>query len=128
MGSGALRATLVAMARVVIVDDHPTFRRAMAELLRARGYDVVGEAACAASARHVVAALRPDAVALDVQLGADCGLALAGALTTAQAGLRVVLLSAGADPDPARVRASGACAFIRKSELVRTDFAALCRG
>jgi hypothetical protein len=37
-------------AQVIIVDDHPTFRDAARQCLRARGYDVVAEASGAATA------------------------------------------------------------------------------
>ena len=59
--------------RVVVVDDHPTFRHAARMLLAARGYDVVGEASCAASALDAVERHAPQAVLLDVRLGDDDG-------------------------------------------------------
>jgi CheY-like chemotaxis protein len=102
---------------VVIVDDHPAFRRAARELLRARGHAVLGEADCAARALELVARLAPEAVLLDVQLGDECGLDVARALTHAHPGLRVLLVSGACDLDPEAVRASGACGLLHKSRL-----------
>ena len=42
------------LRRVLIVDDQPAFRQAARRLLEARGYDVVGEAGCGASALEAV--------------------------------------------------------------------------
>lgn len=53
---------------VLIVDDHPTFRRFARRLLEETGLDVVGEAVDGESALRSVAALAPDLVLLDVML------------------------------------------------------------
>jgi DNA-binding NarL/FixJ family response regulator len=107
--------------RIVIVDDHPSFRGAARELLRARGHSVVGEADCAASAQELVSRLAPDAVTLDLQLGDECGLELARRLTLAHPGLEVLLVSDERHADPQRVRDSGASGFLPKSQLARAD-------
>jgi DNA-binding NarL/FixJ family response regulator len=106
-------------ARVVIVDDHPDFRRAARELLAARGHTVVGEADCGAAAQELVARLVPDVVMLDVRLGDECGLDVARALTQLCPRLRVLLVSAECELDPQRVRESGASGFLPKSQLAR---------
>lgn len=54
---------------------------------------VVGEAADAATARQVVAALDPDVVLADVRLGRDSGLDLCRELVRDRPGRRVVLLT-----------------------------------
>ena len=71
------------MARtVLVVDDHPGFRRMASLLVRSGGYDVVGEAATAEEAVASARALEPELVLLDVVLpdgnGADVALELAG--------------------------------------------------
>jgi DNA-binding NarL/FixJ family response regulator len=53
---------------VLIVDDHAGFRASARRLLECEGFDVVGEAADAASAIEAVRELHPDIVLLDVQL------------------------------------------------------------
>ena len=46
--------------RVLIVDDHAWFRTVARELLEARGYAVVGEAGCAATALEATERLATD--------------------------------------------------------------------
>ena len=67
---------------VLLVDDHPGFRRMARLLVQSGGYDVVGEAATAAEAVASARALEPELVLLDVVLpdgnGADVAEELAG--------------------------------------------------
>src|SRR5690349_7716051 len=53
---------------LLIVDDHPGFRRFARKLLEAAGYDVVGDAADGAAALAAAERLDPDVVLLDVLL------------------------------------------------------------
>jgi len=107
---------------VVIIDDQPTFRRAARTLLAARGYDVVGEAGCAASALEAVERHAPHAVLLDVRLGDEDGFTVCGALTRDRPGL-AVLLASDSDHEHYReqVARCGARGFVRKSHLSHTD-------
>ena len=107
--------------RVVIVDDHPTFRHAARMLLAARGYDVVGEASCAASALDAVERHAPQAVLLDVRLGDDDGFELCGLLTRSHPELAVLLASAE-EHDPELIARCGACGFVQKHRLLQIDF------
>jgi DNA-binding NarL/FixJ family response regulator len=60
--------------RLVVVDDHPTFRIGMAALLsEIVGFDVVGEAASQEQAVQVVLDVRPDVVIMDLDLGGGSG-------------------------------------------------------
>ena len=59
--------------RVLIVDDQPIFRQAARDLLEARGYSVVAEAECLASALEALGRAVPDAVLLDVRRGRRAG-------------------------------------------------------
>jgi DNA-binding NarL/FixJ family response regulator len=62
------------LIRLVIVDDHPTFRIGMAALLsEIDGFEVVGQAATQEDAVAVVSELRPDVVLMDLDLGAGSG-------------------------------------------------------
>ena len=54
--------------KVLIVDDHPSFRASARMLLECEGYEVVGEAADGKAALAEVARLSPDVVLLDVGL------------------------------------------------------------
>ena len=54
--------------RVMVVDDHPMWRDAVARDLAEAGYDVVAAVGEGAQAVRVAAAARPDVVVLDLQL------------------------------------------------------------
>jgi DNA-binding NarL/FixJ family response regulator len=102
---------------VLIVDDDPSFRAAAVDLLAARGYQVVGEAACGAEGLALASEIRPDAVLLDVNLPDGDGLAVAARLTAAGEP-RVLLTSSDSQAAPERlIRSSGAVGFITKEEL-----------
>lgn len=112
-------------ARVLIVDDAAPFRQAVRELLERRGYVVVGEAAGAASALAEAARVRPDAVLLDVHLPDGSGLDVCTALCSARPAPAVLLVSMYELPGPERhVEACGACGFVPKYELAKTDLGA----
>jgi DNA-binding NarL/FixJ family response regulator len=114
--------------RVRVVDDHASFRRAARELLRHRGCEVVGEAACATAARELVARTLPDAILLDVRLGEENGFEVARALLREHPDLAVVLMSADIEcAPPDRVREAGARGFVPKWRLAEVDLAALWR-
>ena len=81
--------------RVLVVDDEPTFRDAARRLLEQRGYAVVAEAGCAASALDAVERFAPQAVLLDVRLGDDDGFDVCRRLTRTRPWLAVLLASTG---------------------------------
>lgn len=110
--------------RVVIVDDHPTFREVARLLLEARGYDVVAEAGCAASALDAVERHAPEAVLLDVRLGDEDGFAVCDVLTRTRPELAVLLASEADHERPGeQFERCGARGFVRKSKLAQTDLA-----
>jgi DNA-binding NarL/FixJ family response regulator len=104
-------------SRVLIVDDHATFRAMARAVLADGGFEVVGEAADPEAALAAASELRPDCVLLDVQLGDADGFDVAEALAGAT-GVQVVLTS-GRDPDELRplVNGSAARGFIPKERL-----------
>jgi two-component system nitrate/nitrite response regulator NarL len=110
------------MVRVLIVDDQPYFRHVARELLELRGYTVVGEAGCAASALDAVARLRPDAVLLDVCLGPDDGHEVARELARLDPRPAVLMVSTTDHGDQhLRARASGARGFVLKTSIAAAD-------
>ena len=109
--------------RVLVVDDEPGFRDAARQLLERRGYAVVAEAGCAASALDAVERFAPQAVLLDVRLGDDDGFEVCRRLTRAQPGLAVLLASTGEYDEYGDLAASsGARGVVRKARLFDTDF------
>ena len=120
---------LPVVASVLVVDDHPSFRRFARRLLEASGYAVVDEAGDGASALAAVQELRPDVVLLDVLLPDTTGFELAEALAADPDGPIVVLTSsrsaADFDSSLARSRARG---FITKRDLSAAAFTALVDG
>ncbi|HUO70985.1 MAG TPA: response regulator transcription factor [Solirubrobacteraceae bacterium] len=111
---------------ILIVDDDPPFRRAAAELLTDRGFRVVGYAGTAEEAVSESRRLGPDALLLDVRLPDGNGVALVTTLRAVTAPPVIILTSS--DPvavPPERLRASGASAFIPKSQLAHSDLQTL---
>jgi DNA-binding NarL/FixJ family response regulator len=103
---------------VVLVDDHPSFRRSARRLLTSAGYNVLGEAATGAEAVAVAKALDPDLVLLDVLLPDCTGFDIVDQLVTASGRPLVVLVSSRSEWEFAgRLAASSAHAFITKSDL-----------
>jgi DNA-binding NarL/FixJ family response regulator len=104
--------------RVLIVDDDRSFRRTAAMLLRARSFEVVGEAADGREAIAAIEALQPDAVLLDVHLPDGDGLELARRLSPGGVGPRVLLTSSDADAASQELaERCGAAGFVAKTEL-----------
>src|SRR3954447_16320371 len=90
------------LPRVVVVDDQPTFRQAARLLLTARGYHVVAEAGCAATAADAVERHAPQGVLLVVRLGGVVVLGVWDWLVRWRPGLAVLLVWAGGPMDPGR--------------------------
>jgi DNA-binding NarL/FixJ family response regulator len=78
---------------VLLVDDHPGFRRMARLLLQSGGYVVVGEAATAEEAVDTARELQPDLVLLDVLLPDGNGADVADVLATLPHPPGVVLTS-----------------------------------
>jgi DNA-binding NarL/FixJ family response regulator len=114
------------MRTVVIVDDHPSFRRSARAILEAEGFDVVGEAEDGASALEAVERLRPEVVLLDVQLPDIDGFEVAARLARNGSPSEIVLTSSrdASDFGPL-VEESGARGFVAKDELTGAAIAAL---
>jgi DNA-binding NarL/FixJ family response regulator len=117
------------VTRVLVVDDHPSFRRFTRRLLEEAGFSVVGEAGDAASALRSVRALRPEAVLLDVLLPDASGLQLAETLAEEPEAPVVVLTSSRSATDlNGALTDSSARGFIAKRDLTAAAFAALVEG
>jgi DNA-binding NarL/FixJ family response regulator len=115
--------------RVLIVDDHPSFRRFAKKLLERAGFCVVGEAEDGASALAASRSLRPELVLLDVLLPDMSGFAVAEALAGDACQPRVLLVSSrsASELGPALAE-SPAAGFLTKSELTAEALAAIADG
>ena len=104
--------------RLLVVDDHSSFRRCASALLRTEGFDVVGEAEDGASALALATELAPDLVLLDIQLPDLDGFAVAERLLAGDPELKVVLVSSrDRSSYGPLIERSGALGFIAKSDL-----------
>ena len=115
--------------RILIVDDHPSFRRCARALLEAEGFAVIGEAEDGEGALSAIDALRPDVVLLDVQLPDMDGFAVLEHLDTdGSDDPQVVLVSSREASDyNGLIRSSGARGFISKAELTGAAVRVLLR-
>jgi DNA-binding NarL/FixJ family response regulator len=113
---------------VVIVDDHPEFRKSASALLEAEGFEVIGEAGDGDAALAAVEQLRPQIVLLDIQLPDLYGFAVAERLARSPDPPKVVLISSreAAAYGP-RLEEAAARGFIPKRDLSGPALAALAR-
>ena len=111
------QATLDPM-KVLIVDDHPSFRASARRLLESEGFEVVAEADSGAEALRAAEAWHPELVLLDVHLPDIQGFDVAERLQMNGSSPAVVLTSSheASDFGPL-VERSGARGFIPKSDL-----------
>jgi DNA-binding NarL/FixJ family response regulator len=103
--------------RVLIVDDHPLTREALASLLSQHGFDVVGSASDGAEAIEQTRRLRPDLVLLDLTMPDMDGLTALPQIRDASPESEVVVLTASGTEENllAAIRA-GAAGYLLKSE------------
>lgn len=103
--------------RVLIVDDHPSFRRFARKLFEEAGFVVVGEASDGRSAVAAAQELRPNLVVLDVRLPDCSGLQVARMLESSAEVTSVLLVSSRSANDLGLVDLGTRYRFLRKDEL-----------
>jgi DNA-binding NarL/FixJ family response regulator len=103
--------------RILIADDHPLTREALAGLLAQHGFDVVAQAASGEEAVERTAELAPELVLLDLSMPGMGGLAALPLVREAAPGCEVVVLTASGTEDNllAAIRA-GAAGYLLKNE------------
>ncbi|NUV63148.1 response regulator transcription factor [Streptomyces sp. CAI-85] len=112
---------------LLIVDDHTGFRTFARALLKAEGFDVVGEAADGASALVAAELLDPQIVLLDIVLPDLDGFEVCARLTEGGRERPAVILTSSRDATAysGRLDHSAARGFIPKDDLSRTALLAL---
>lgn len=108
--------------RVMVVDDHPIWRDAVARDLAEAGYEVVAAVGEGGQALRVAPAARPDVVILDLQLPDLSGVEVVRRLIAGDAEIRVLMLSAsGEQQDVLDAVMAGALGYLVKS-AARKEF------
>jgi len=109
--------SLLMRPRVLIVDDHPLTRDALATLLAGNDFDVVGQASDGQEAVELAGQLRPQLVLLDLSMPGVDGLSALPGLRDAVPDAEVIVLTASGTEDNllAAIRA-GAAGYLLKSE------------
>jgi len=111
-GTGARQAPI----RVMVVDDHPMWRDAVARDLAESGFDVVATAGDGEQAVRRARAAGPDVLVLDLNLPAKPGVQVCKELIGGDPALRVLVLSAsGEHADVLEAVKSGATGYLLKS-------------
>ncbi len=104
------------MTRVMVVDDHPMWREAVARDLAEAGFDVVGTAGDGEQALRRLPAVRPDVVVLDLQMPNVDGVAATRAIVADHPGCHVLVLTAsGEQADVLEAVKAGATGYLVKS-------------
>ena len=104
--------------RILIVDDHPSFRASARVVLESEGFEVVGEAVDGASAVTECCRLRPEVVLLDVQLPDTDGFDVCARIIAHAEPPTVIMTSSRDGSDfGSLVHTSGARGFVPKAEL-----------
>ena len=103
--------------RILLVDDHPLTRSALAGLLEQHGFDVVGEAEDGEQAVARAAELAPDLILLDLSMPGLDGLSALPRLREAAPNCEVVVLTAsGTEENLLGAIRGGAAGYLLKSE------------
>ncbi|MGE2737978.1 response regulator [Mycolicibacterium vaccae] len=112
-GEGQMSALAVT---VMVVDDHPIWRDAVARDLAADGFDVVATADGVAAAERRAAVVKPAVVVMDMRLGDGDGAQATAAVLSVSPASRVLVLSASDERDDVlEAVKAGATGYLVKS-------------
>jgi DNA-binding NarL/FixJ family response regulator len=100
---------------VVVVDDEPMIRGALAQTLTAGGLDLVGEADNAHDAIELVLDLRPDVVLIDIPLPGNSGVPAIDKVTLLAPASRVLVLARSEVNRVVEAIVAGASGYILKT-------------
>ncbi len=113
------------MVTVVVVDDEPLIRSALAQALSVGGVELVGEAADAHAAIELVLDLRPDVVLMDLRLPGMSGVEAIEQLGLLAPASRVLVLARSEQNRVVEAIVAGASGYILKSAPAETIAAAV---
>ena len=118
-----------APTRVLIVDDHPAVREALAiRIGRQRDLEVCGEAADMGEALRLVAEARPDVAVIDISLKAGSGIDLITRIKDRDAYVRILVWSMHSEALYAeRALRAGALGYVNKDQATDRIVAAIRR-
>lgn len=102
--------------RVLVVDDHPAFRKALTSALNmVEGFEVAGEAGGGVAACQEADQLEPDVILMDLSMPDLSGIDAMKQIHETKPDMPVVILTAHADPGVERAaREAGASGFLAK--------------
>src|SRR5436305_10850020 len=103
--------------RILLVDDHPLTRSALAALLQQHGFEVVGEASDGQEAIEAAGRLQPDLILLDLSMPGLDGITALPRLREAAPECEVVVLTAsGMEENLLSAIRAGAAGYLLKTE------------
>ncbi len=101
---------------VMVVDDHPIWREAVARDLAGEGFTVVATADGVGSARRRAAVVKPDVVVMDMRLSDGSGAGATAEVLTVSPSSRILVLSASDERDDVlEAVKAGATGYLVKS-------------
>ncbi len=101
--------------RALIADDHPLFAKGLADLLRARGIQVLGTAKDGLEALQMARETRPDVVLMDISMPRCNGLAATRLIKAELLGTKIVVVTVSEDDkDVFEAVKSGASGYVLK--------------
>lgn len=115
------------MCSVLLVEDNPTFRASLKEMLAMRFPDVgIEEASNGEEAMHIIDRNEPDLVFMDIRLPGRNGLEVTKTIKSANSGIDVIILTSYEIPEyrEAAFR-SGASHFFTKGNAKSEEIAAV---
>jgi DNA-binding NarL/FixJ family response regulator len=114
--------------RILVIEDEPVIGMEIEAFLAAQGFEVIGIARDAATARQMYRAPYPDAVILDINLGGDDGIELAQELNFSDQVPLIYLTAHGDQGTVHRARETRPTSYLLKPFNERELFAAIDLG
>ncbi len=104
------------MIRVVLIDDHPLFRKGVRQMISDHpNFTVVGEAASGSDGLEIAEALRPDMVLIDINMKGMSGLETLRRLKATDISARCIILTvSNAEDDLLEALRAGADGYLLK--------------